>query len=218
MTEERLITGIEITNGSADDGKQLPKLIKQSKINGIAITEVIADTAYSKKDNLENTANEGIKLISKLHPCVSQEHKKEREGFSYNKDSNQYICPMGYTSINCEKRKSKKKNNNTVLIYSFSKIKCKKCPNQNTCKVSKKGRKISITVPSVIHKTQLEFQNSVYFKNRYRQRYMIEAKNAEAKCNHGLNKADSKGIQAMNVQSYFTAFVLNVKRIIKLCT
>jgi len=33
---------------------------------------------------------------------------------------------------------------------------------------------------------------------------------------HGLGKADSRGLAAMRLQSYFTAFVVNVKRIVRL--
>ena len=33
---------------------------------------------------------------------------------------------------------------------------------------------------------------------------------------HGLGEADSNGLVAMRLQSYFTAFVVNVKRIVKL--
>ena len=87
---------------------------------------------------------------------------------------------------------------------------------ESKCKISKKSRSFSITLPKEIHKGQLDFQKDEYFKTRYRQRYKIEAKNAEAKRYHGLGNADSKGILAMNVQSYFTAFALNIKRILKL--
>lgn len=33
MTEEEIITAVEMTSGSTDDGKQLPKLLAQSKAN-----------------------------------------------------------------------------------------------------------------------------------------------------------------------------------------
>jgi len=33
---------------------------------------------------------------------------------------------------------------------------------------------------------------------------------------HGLDRADSVGLVAMRLQTYFTAFVVNVKRIVKL--
>jgi transposase len=220
--KERLITAIKITDGSQDDGRQLPDLIKQSKENGIEVKEVLGDTAYASGENLALAESQGapenaITLVSKLHPMIAEPHTKERKGFLYNKDADTYICPAGHTAKSCQKYKSKK-NNNTVLTYSFSKVICKKCPLRNSCLISEKSRAFSVTVPKPIHQKQLDFQKTDEFKDRYRQRYKIEAKNAEAKRFHGLGHADSKGIQAMNVQSYCTAFVLNIKRILKLQT
>lgn len=215
MTEERIITGIEITDGSADDGKQLASLVQKSKDNGIAVSEVIGDAAYSHKKNLEYAENNGIKLIAPLHPTISNEHAKDRKGFIFNKDANTYSCPAGHLAISCYKTNGKKEGN-MVLTYNFSKVTCKKCPLQDNCKISKKTRTFSVTLAKDIHKKQLEFQNSDYYKQRYRQRYKIEAKNSEAKRYHGLGQADSKGKFAMSLQSHFTAFVLNVKRILKL--
>jgi len=83
----------------------------------------------------------------------------------------------------------------------------------------KDGAKIktySIAILSEAHKEQKEFQESEYFKERARERYKIEAKNAELKQAHGLDKADSRGLVAMRLQSYITAIVANIKRIVKL--
>jgi hypothetical protein len=35
MTEERIITGLEVTTGEAPDGEYLQKLVEQSEENGI---------------------------------------------------------------------------------------------------------------------------------------------------------------------------------------
>ena len=218
MTEERLITGLKITDGSVHDGKHLSDLVEQSRENGIAVTEVIGDTAYCTKDNLEAASDKeaGFDLVSKLHPCVADAHTKERDGFTFNKDADTYACQAGH--IATVAKYHSKKNNNIVLTYRFSKVKCKKCPLQNQCKISKKSRAFSVTIPKELFSERLKIQETEHFKTRYRQRYKIEAKNAEAKCYHGLGEADSKGIQAMNIQSYFTAVVLNIKRILKLQT
>ena len=215
MTEERIITGINITDGAADDGKQLESLVRKSEANGITVEEIIGDAAYSHKRNLEFATENGIKLIAPLHPTISNEHEKERKGFTFNKDANTYSCPAGHLAMSCYKTNGKKEGN-TVLTYNFSKVICKKCPLKNECKLSKKSGTLSVTLAKDIHKKQLEFQNSDYYKQRYRQRYKIEAKNSEAKQCHGLAKADSKGKAAMSLQAYFTAFVLNAKRILKL--
>lgn len=81
----------------------------------------------------------------------------------------------------------------------------------------KKGRRYYITLLSNIHQEQQEFEQTEYFNNTLRkERYKIEAKNAETKIAHGLCKARSTGLSCMRVQSYITHIVANIKRIIKL--
>ena len=65
-------------------------------------------------------------------------------------------------------------------------------------------------------KWQYIFENSEPFRERMRIRHRIEEKNGEMKTAHGLGRADSMGLIAMRLQMYFTAFVVNIKRIIKL--
>ena len=157
----------------------------------------------------------GFDLISKLHPCVTDAHV--REGFEFNKDANTYICQAGHAAMRCG-RCYIKKEDKFILTYFFSKVICKKCPLAAKCNLPPTSYSFDKAVMRESSKEQLEFQDSEHFKLRYRQRYKVEAKNAEAKQFHGLSKADSKGIHAMNVQSYFTAFALNLKRIVKLQT
>ena len=57
---------------------------------------------------------------------------------------------------------------------------------------------------------------SEFFKERMKIRHRIEEKNGELKEAHGLRRADSTGLFAMELQMYFTAFVANIKRITRL--
>ena len=52
------------------------------------------------------------------------------------------------------------------------------------------------------------------FKEKLDIRHRIEEKNGEMKTAHGLRRADSVGLFAMRLQAYFTAFVVNLKRIL----
>ncbi|WP_445165006.1 transposase [Neobacillus cucumis] len=52
MTEEEIITAVHVTPGNEDDGKQLQTLVNKTKDQQLTIEEVLADTAYSGKDNL----------------------------------------------------------------------------------------------------------------------------------------------------------------------
>lgn len=62
----------------------------------------------------------------------------------------------------------------------------------------------------------MEFQESEYFKEKSKDRYMIEAKNSELKHRHGYDVASSSGLLGMEMQSAVTIFAVNMKRIIKL--
>ena len=142
---------------------------------------------------------------------------KPEEGFCYNKDAGMLQCPAGKLAMRVEKRTAK--NGNTYLRYIFSKVKCRKCPLRESCRVGRgksKERSYSITQASEKNLERLKFEESEYFRERMKIRHRIEEKNGELKEAHGLRRADSRGLFAMELQMYFTAFVANSKRIMRL--
>ena len=64
------------------------------------------------------------------------------------------------------------------------------------------------------HKARLAFEKSEKFAKKLRIRHRIEEKNGEMKTAHGFRRADSVGLVAMRLQAYFTAIVVNMKRIV----
>jgi hypothetical protein len=218
MTEERIITGIEVTSGEAPEGEYLQSLIEQSEENGIKVKEVNGDMAFSGKKNLEYTEEKCIRLISKLNPVISNGNGQKAKGFEYNKDADMYQCPCGHLAVQKTLRSRKKeKGKNSTMMYYFDIKKCEVCPKREGCyKDGAKYKTYSVSIMSETHKKQQQFQETSYFKKQAKERYMIEAKNAEMKQAHGLEKADSVGVIAMRLQSYFTAFVVNAKRMVKL--
>ena len=92
-------------------------------------------------------------------------------------------------------------------------------PPKGKCRVGRsnaKTRSYSITQASEKNLERLKFEASEYFQERMKIRHRIEEKNGELKEAHGLRKADSRGLFAMHLQMYFTAFTANVKRIVRL--
>ena len=86
----------------------------------------------------------------------------------------------------------------------------------NECLHGYKTKTINIRVLSDSHREQMEFQKTQKFRELSRERYKIEAKNAELKNAHGYDRADSYGISAMELQGAVTIFVVNLKRIMKM--
>jgi len=217
MTEERIITGLEVTTGEAPDGEYLQPLVEQSEKSGIAIDEITGDMAYSSKSNLKYTKTKGIRLISKLNPVISNGTGQAVKGFAFNKDADMYQCPAGHLAIRKSRASRAKEGKNSIITYYFDTNKCQSCPLRDGCyKDGSKQKTYSVTILSETHNEQKNFQETEYFKERAKMRYMIEGKNAELKQAHGLGEADSKGVFAMRIQCYFTAFAANVKRIVRL--
>jgi IS5 family transposase len=223
ITPERIVTGIAITSGEAPDGKYLQELVEKSKEAGIDVKEVIGDTAYSGKENLDYAEEEEIKIISKMNPIITSSQNKE-DGFEYIKDADTMRCPAGELAIgkSIQKERDRKKEGkgveNAQIHYRFDINKCKKCPHKEGCyKPNAKSKNYTVTILSETHKKQEEFQETEYFKNTMRnERYKIEAKNAETKVTHGLSKAKYVGLSRMRIQSYLTHIVTNMKRITKM--
>ena len=221
MTEDRIITGLEVTTGEAPDGKYMQKLVEKSQKSGLEVKEVIGDRAYSGRENLEYGKEEGIKIISRLNPIISNSQKM-KDGFEYIKDADTLRCPAGNLAKRkqyrgeCVKKDGVKRN--ATMEYTFDTKKCIKCSQREKCELNKrKSKTYMISIPSNTHKEQQEFENTEYFKNKMRyERYKIEAKNGEIKQAHGLCKARYMGLSKVRIQSYITCIVANIKRIIKL--
>ena len=218
MTPERIITAATITSGERGDGPQLPELVEKSRQNGIEVDTVIGDTAYSGDSNLKKAKEEGYRIVAKVNPSISQGSRSESEQWEYNKDAGMYICPAGHMAI--RKAKQGKKNHlwNQTLTYYFDVEKCKTCALREGCyKAGAKFKTYSVTIKTDTQQEQLAFQETSEFKEIYRnERYKIEAKNAELKNVLGYDRAESYGIEAMQMQGAITMFAANIKRIIKL--
>lgn len=216
MTDERIITAATITTGEKPDGKELEILVNKTMNNGLIIEEIIADAAYSGKENIKMAQEGNIHLIAKLNSNVSGNVPRKHKGFEFNKDSNMMVCPAGYQATNKYRTGKTNINQNQSMTYYFDVEKCKQCPLKEGCYKNTKQKTYSITIKSPEHQYQMDFEKSEYFKERAKQRYKIEAKNSELKHQHGYKVANSTGLFGMNIQGATTLFVVNMKRIIKL--
>lgn len=88
MSDDRTITGIEVTDGARPDGLQLPALIENSKKNGVTVKEVVGDMAYVSDENLGVCEEQEVTLYARTNSAVAAAANTElEEGFSYSKDA-----------------------------------------------------------------------------------------------------------------------------------
>lgn len=217
MTEERVITAAVITTGEKNDGKELQTLVNKSVQAGIKVDNIIGDSAYSEKGNIEYSNENNIKLVAKLNPSVTQGFRSKEDEFEFNKDAGMYVCKEGYMAIRKARQGKKGVATNQVDTYYFDIEKCKRCVHKNGCyKEGAKSKTYSVKIKSDIHLDQMSFQESNYFKEKSKERYKIEAKNSELKHRHGYDVSSSSGLIGMEMQGALTIFTVNLKRILKL--
>ena len=219
MTPERIITAATITTGEKHDGKELINLIEKSENNGIEVEAIIGDGAYSEKDNLDYCEENNIKNVSKLSKMVTHGNRKRNNDFEYNKDAGMYVCKDGHMAIRKAKQGSKTSSvgDNRVEAYFFDVEKCKHCPFKDGCyKEGSKTKTYSVKIKNDTHIKHMDYMESEEFKNLYKERYKIEAKNAELKNNYNYGNANACGKLGITIQGATTLFLANMKLIIKL--
>ena len=218
MTPERVITAATITTGEKHDGKELINLIEKSENHGIEVEAVIGDGAYSEKDNLEYCEKNNIKNVSKLSKSVTHGNGKNKDNFEYNKDAGMYVCKAGHIAIRKRKQGSNKGEVDTrVEAYFFDVEKCKHCPFKEGCyKEGAKFKTYTVKIKNDTHIKHMDYMETDEFKELYKERYKIEAKNAELKKNYDYGNANACGKLGITIQGATTLFLTNMKRIIKL--
>lgn len=221
INEERLVTAVVVTSGEKHDGKQLIELVEQSQRNGVEVTEIIGDGAYSELENLHYSHKNEITLVAKLSKIVvngNGHQGNRRDEFYYNKDADRYVCPAGHMAVRKEKRDNRIKG----VVYSaethfFDVEKCKYCPQKEGCfKEGSRTKSFSITSKRDEFKEHLKFMESDEFKLRAKKRYKVEAVNAHLKNDYDYRVATSRGLFGMHLQAATTVFVMNMERILKM--
>lgn len=219
ITDERLIVSAVVTSGEKGDGPVLPEILEQAESNGVKVETIIGDAAYSGRDNLILANKKEIELVAKLNPVISNGNRGENEKFDYNKDAGMFVCPAGHMAVTkrIQKRSGERKRKNDRYVYYFDIQKCKVCPQRDGCYqegAKKKGYSVTILAPEF--RSQIEFEQSERFRIKSKERYKVEAKNAELKHVFGYDRAESYGIDSMRMQGAMAIFAANLKRILKI--
>ena len=224
VTPDRLVVAATMTSGEKGDGPELPELIRKAKIHIPDLEEVIGDGAYCGQKNLENAEKEKVSLISKLKPLVANEGNYARDGFSYNKDAEMMVCPAGHMAISkkiVNYKEEARKYQNEVMAFSFSATKCRVCAHAEKCgykrtKTMRSGKIYYVSIPTQEQIRQRKEQETEEFKQKYRERYIVEAKNSELKHSYHLDRAISYGLDAYTMQGAVALFSSNMVRILRI--
>jgi transposase len=143
-TAEGVISHIQADFADGRDSQYLLRISMQVqnrlKKNELSMTDLLADAGYSNGSNYNYLEQRGI---TGWIPVFGK-YKPEIEGFSYNKEKDEYRCPMNkplpFKGFHTNQ-------DGTVLkIYRTATKDCKTCPMKSTCVPNKTWRQIIRTI------------------------------------------------------------------------
>ncbi|WP_434130840.1 IS1182 family transposase [Sporomusa sphaeroides] len=134
IPEERIITAVKAFDGAYVDGTDFDELYNRTKACGLTIKQASGDKAYFRKAILDTLKEDQVEAII---PVSASVYKIDENKFSYNKDSDQWICEMGNVTV--KKVYSKTQKGHECYRYTFDKTVCQQCTKRAECAGKERG-------------------------------------------------------------------------------
>jgi len=215
-TEHHVITHIEAYHADKKDSQCLPQVIKGLKENitseGLIVEQIIADTGYSSGQSLKTLEEHNI--IGYI-PNFGQ-YKHEREGFTYHKEGDYYICQQ---NKKIEFKKIKDNNGYSAREYRSSRKDCGPCPLRSSCIGKSPEKKIVDTFDKPYYDKMHERLKTPYAKKMKKLRQSTVEPVLGTLINFlAMKRVNTRGIKLANKCMMMAAIAYNIKKMMKFKT
>ena len=213
-TKQHVITGILADYSDKRDGESLPELLDKTQknlaANNITIKEILADSGYSGPKALQYLEENDLLGYIPNHGQFKAEH----EGFTYNKEKDQFECLQGNCAILPYRfTGSSSKKGNDTKVYRSSQKDCKNCPFQAQCSGKFKSKKITVTIHHPLYSRMHERMQSKYAQRMRRLRSStVEPVLGTLIHFRGMRKVRTRGIQQAHKFIIGAAIAYNLKK------
>ena len=209
--DNELILGVATTAANRPDGPEAAGLVQAAHQAGVAVKEVLGDTAYGDGDTRQAVEAVGAKVTAKTQPPAPT-GKFVKTDFVVDPDTPSATCPAGHTTTNTRWHRDHK--GRPVQILRFG-DRCRGCPLRESCTTSATGRIITMN----FHEHRLQAaraeQARPSTRRKLRRRALVERKLGELKM-HGLGKNRYRGTRKTLLQLRLTAGLVNLKKLFTL--
>lgn len=203
---KQIITGVVATGAQERDAAQLIPLLQQVSKAGVAVQAVAADRGYSTAEVYHALAESGINAFIPQQRRGVPGHFGH-DSFEYDQPNDRYRCPHGAWL--------RRVKSAAGLRYKARVADCRDCPLRTGC-TDGKVRTLNISVYEAELAAARLLQETLAAKRAARDRRICSERTfAEAKDNHGLRRAQRRGLPNVTVQGLLTATVVNLKRYLK---
>jgi transposase len=172
---------------------------------------VAADTTYGNGVFLQWLADRSITPYMRTRDSVHRKnsHYYGPERFTYQPDSNSYLCPAGeqlnYVGLNVRNR---------AHAYIGSGKRCGACSQKAQC-TSGRYKYLAIHMDETARQRARELVNTPEFAKAQRERKKVEALFAELKNQIGLRRLRLRRLRFVREQFFLAAVAQNIKRLVR---
>jgi len=212
--ESELILDLAELAASRGDGDHLLPTVQRVEAGvGVTVERVIGDGAYPTGPNLAACATHSPGPIELVAPLVTHgDPQVNKSAFQIDLVGQTATCPEGHTVAGTPVRIARTPG----LRFRFPRATCQKCPLFEPCVQSQvAGRTVEVDGFESYRQALRQRQGTLEFRTLYRRRSRVERKQAEL-VGHGLRRMRYVGAGKRQLQRWWTAAVVNLKRLFKL--
>ena len=208
------ITNVKVSPANERDCEIGTEIVTEQKDStGYIPKKVLADNGYGTSDGRAEYEEESIELISPVRDKSKNGYYHKYE-FEIDLENMEVTCPAGKTTDKAYNSKDSK--GRRVKVFHFKKL-CDGCSERTKCTKAKNGRTITLVYnEELVLKALKQQRENEDFKETYNKRYIIERKIAELFHHHGMRNTSFFGIKLTELQLFWKATAVNLKRLPKL--
>lgn len=208
-----MILDVQDIPAAGSDGRALiPTIERVEQQAGVTVEQVIGDGAYGSGENRAACAAQQVDLLAPL--MQPRDPTVDKSAFQIDLEQQSATCPQGHTVTGTP---GPRQHGQPTLQFTFARATCEACPLFKRCVRSKvAGRTVSTHPYETYLRGARLRQQTDEFQQRYRLRSAVERKQAEL-VQHGIRQTRYLGHRKRQLQRLWTAAVVNLKRLFRLC-
>ncbi len=210
--DHEFVLAVSATPANVPDGPEAAALVQAATNAGVAVREVLGDTAYGDGDTRVAVEAAGAKVTAKTQPPATT-GKFLKTDFVIDPETLSARCPAG--EITGAVRWTRDHKRRSIPVLQFEPDVCNACSLRERCTTSPAGRKVTLNFHEARLQAARAEQQRPSTRRKLKRRALVERKLAELKM-HGMGKARYRGQRKVLLQIRLTATVVNIKKLFTL--
>ncbi|HEY2168238.1 MAG TPA: IS1182 family transposase [Candidatus Angelobacter sp.] len=220
-TVQGLIVDVETTQAGNDFGQLIPAVERMEERFGKAPEQVLVDTGYISRENVEAVAQHQVDLLGSLADDAAKKGERGQQRYApdvfvYDAEQDYYVCPAGKI-LSYEGQQ--KKDGMQQSKYKAKNQDCRSCPLKTYCCPGNKkhGRSLTRSQESPAMMAFRAKMKTEAAQAEYRKRGAIaEFRNLWIKAKLGLRQFHVRGLEKVRCEALWACLTHNLQHWIRL--